>query len=269
MSSNTLCVAGCSFSTPSKTHPETHFSELLSNSLELDLENYSREGLSNGGIRIAIDEIIRLKPFLAIIVPTFPGRIEIPRQGNKYDWENHRPSVGWAPPLENHIENKYPESGYQQELGIKNINYGQTDYNFISETLFSLAESLPSNYRAPISKDAKHALKGYVNFIYDKKWKEQTDKWIISQGVTQLADAGINFLVMPGFLWKDKTEIFKYIPSTVDKKHILTNQIDPLYCANLYPLDDFKDDPGYHTSAQAQQHLATVIEEYIFEQQII
>lgn len=261
-------VAGCSFSAISTTHPNSHWSELLATRLNLQLINYARQGCSNGGVRIAIDEIIRSSPDLAIIVPTFPGRFELPRDSAEYDWQGHTPSTGWAPPLENHIENKMPECGYNKNLGIRNINSGQSDYNFIVEPLFSLAENFPNPYRKKLRKETVEAIKQYISFLHDKSWKTETDKWIISQGISKLCDSNIKFLIMPGLLWKDSNEIQEYITKSVPTECIIReNGICPLQATNKFPLSG-QQDPGYHGSPESQIYLASKIEQYINEIQL-
>jgi len=259
-----LIVAGCSFSTPSKTHPDTHWSELLADRHGLELVSFAREGCSNGGIRIAIDEIIKRKPELAIIVPTFPGRMEIPRDAAEYNWDKHSPSTGWAPPLENHIENNLPASGYNKSRGIANLNLGQPDYNFISETIFSLAENFPNPHRDSLQPETVQAIRYFISCLYDKNWKQQTDQWMIAQGIMKMWDAEVNFLVMPNLLWR-KNSIWNDIPSMVPTHRLGTNQTCPLHATSMYPLINDKADPGYHGSTESQKYLATKLEKHIVQ----
>lgn len=263
-----LIVAGCSFSTPSKSHPATHWSELLASQLDLQLTSFAREGCSNGGIRIAIDEIIQQRPELAIVVPTFPGRMEIPRDAAEYNWSKHKPSSGWAPPLEHHIENKLPPSGYNKDRGIYNLNLGQPDYNFISETIFSLAENFPNPYRDLLQPGTVEAIRHYISCLYDKNWKQQTDQWMIAQGITQLWDHGINFIVLPCLLWK-QSSVFDDIASGIPKSRVGTNETCPLQATNKYPLNDHTQDPGYHGSTQSQIYLAEQLEDHIVKHKFL
>ena len=71
-----LMVAGCSFSAVSQTHPGTAWSEVLAKKLGWRLTNLARQGCSNGGIRVQIDEIRRQRPDFAVITPTFWDRME-------------------------------------------------------------------------------------------------------------------------------------------------------------------------------------------------
>jgi hypothetical protein len=85
-----LMVAGCSFSAVSKTLPGTSWSEVLAEKLgNWELINLARQGCSNGGIRIQIEEIRRQRPNFAIITPTFWDRMEIPANSVPYDWNQN------------------------------------------------------------------------------------------------------------------------------------------------------------------------------------
>jgi hypothetical protein len=141
-----LMVAGCSFSAVSKTLPGTAWSEVLAKRLGWDLTNLARQGCSNGGIRIQIDEIRRQRPDFAIITPTFWDRMEIPANSAPYNWDQ-KPSSGENPPLERHLQNRTLGNGYRREDGIRNVNYGTEPSNMICETIFTLAENFDHPYR--------------------------------------------------------------------------------------------------------------------------
>ena len=117
-----LMVAGCSFSAPSQTLPGTSWSENLAHMLgDWDLVNLARQGCSNGGIRIQIEEIRRQRPDFAVIGPTFWDRMEIPANSAPYDW-SQPPSSGENPPLERHLQNRNLGNGNCREDGIRNVN---------------------------------------------------------------------------------------------------------------------------------------------------
>ena len=63
-----LMVAGCSFSAVSQSQPGSAWSERLAEKLgNWELVNLARQGCSNGGIRIQMDEIRRQRPDFAVI----------------------------------------------------------------------------------------------------------------------------------------------------------------------------------------------------------
>jgi hypothetical protein len=178
-----LMVAGCSFSAPTKSNDGTSWSEVLAARLGWDLVNLARQGCSNGGIRIQMEEIRKQQPDFAIVTPTFWDRMEIPANSAPYDW-TQPPSRGEGPPLEKHLQDRTRGNGYRREDGLKNVNYGKEPSNMICETIFTLAENFDHPYRmARISRDAQRGVQAWIDSIYDNAWKKQQDEWIIHEGI--------------------------------------------------------------------------------------
>jgi len=253
-----LMVAGCSFSAVSKTLPGTSWSEVLAKKLGWDLVNLARQGCSNGGIRLQIEEIRRQKPDFAIVSGTFWDRMEIPATAAPYDWTQK--SGGWNPPLERHLQDRTKKNGYNRKDGINNVNYGNNNYNMICETIFSLAENYDHPYRSGlISKQAQTGIRHWIDSIYDTNWKKQMDEWIITEGVLQMFHDGLNFLVLPNLLWQfdpaNNNQWRQAFPDLVPNHYI---NLDPAQspqaiCGNNL----FKgEDPGYHSSAAGQEIIA-------------
>ena len=250
-----LMVAGCSFSAVSQSLPGTSWSEVLAEKLNWDLINLARQGCSNGGIRIQIDEIRRQRPDFAIVSPTFWDRMEIPASSAPYDWEHNVPG-GENPPLERHLQNRELKNGYDRRDGIDNINYGNNNYNMICETIFSLAENYPHPYRSgKISKDAQRGVRAWIDSIYDNSWKKQMDEWIIVEGILQMYLDGIKFLVLPNLLWpfdpNNQTQWRDAFPKNIPDCYIQLEsmQSPQAICGN----NPFKgEDPGYHGNEQSQ-----------------
>jgi hypothetical protein len=254
-----LMVAGCSFSAVSKTLPGTSWSEILAARLGWDLVNLARQGCSNGGIRIQIDEIIRQRPDFAIVSATFWDRMEIPANSAPYDW-SQAPSAGENPPLERHLQNRKLGVGYCRQDGIRNVNYGQEPSNMICETIFTLAENFDHPYRmARISKDAQRGIRTWIDTIYDNEWKKQCDEWIIRDGVVQMWFAGIKFLFLPNLLWPFDpampTQWRDIFPTAIPDQYLLISpdESPQAICGN----NPFAgEDPGYHSSPLGQQIIA-------------
>ena len=259
-----LMVAGCSFSAVSKTLPGTAWSERLAERLGWDLINLARQGCSNGGIRIQIDEIRRQQPDLAIIGPTFWDRMEIPADSAPYDW-SQAPSAGENPPLERHLQDRNRGYGYRREDGIRNVNYGREPSNMICETIFTLAENYDHPYRsAQIDRNTQQAMKQYVNFLYDSEWKRQQDEWIMRDGIMQLFYSGIPFLLVANNLW-NSNDVRSAIPSVVPDQYLtLEYEETPAYATNTWPFEG-KIDPGYHGDPKSQEYLAEVYYKKICE----
>ena len=260
-----LIVAGCSFSGPSETLPGTSYAEVLAKKLDWDLVHLARQGCSNGGIRIQIDEIIRQQPDFAIIAPTFHDRMELPASSAPYQPAKNE-NKGWNSDLQQHLQNTELKNGYDPADGIRNVNYNNQPYNMICETIFSLAENYPHPYRSRrIDKDTQSAVKQYVNHIYDSNWKLQMDTWIMRDGIVQAYLAGIKFIVLPDNLWNAAT-VRDIIPSIVPGKYLITdNNKLPQHATWLYPFTG--EDPGYHGAPESQQFLADIYYEIITEWQ--
>ena len=251
-----LIVAGCSFSGPSETLPGTSYAEVLASKLDWDLVHLARQGCSNGGIRIQIDEIIRQRPDFAVIAPSFHDRMEIPASAAPYKFRSDD-YKGPGSDLQQHLQNTELKNGYDPADGIRNVNYNNQPYNMICETIFSLAENYTHPYRSRlIDKDTQAAVKQYINHIYDSNWKLQMDTWIMRDGIVQAYLAGVKFIVLPDNLWNAST-VRDIIPSIVPDRYLITdNNKLPQHATWLYPFTG--EDPGYHGAPESQQFLADI-----------
>jgi hypothetical protein len=251
-----LMVAGCSFSAPSQRLPGTSWSEVLADQLGWDLVNLARQGCSNGGVRIQIEEIRRQRPDFAIITPTFWDRMEIPASAAPYVAKDKSGGVD----LQLHLQNRDIVNGYDPKAGIDNVNYGNNPYRMICETIFSLADNGPHAYRPTlISKQAQQAVKHYVDSLYDSNWKKQQDEWIIREGIIQLYLDGINFIVSPVLLWPfdqhNQAQWRAAFPQLIPDRNIMLNEKEsvlPLTGNNTFT----GEDPGYHSSPYGQTLIA-------------
>ena len=262
-----LMVAGCSFSAVSQTAPGTAWSEILADRLGWNLVNLARQGCSNGGIRIQIEEIRKQRPDFAVISATFWDRMEIPARAAPYDW--NQKDTGWNPPLQQHLQNLALKNGYDRQDGIDNVNYGNNNYNMICETIFSLAENYTHPYRSGhIDKHTQSAVRSYIDCLYDSDWKKQQDEWIIREGVISMYLDGIKFLFLPNLLWPQHSTHYQswreVFPSVIPDHYI---QLDPgrtpMSACAIHPLANNKDDPGYHGNAESQQLIADWWKEHV------
>ena len=254
-----LMVAGCSFSAPSQRLPGTSWSEVLAKKLDWELVNLARQGCSNGGIRIQIEEIRRQQPDFAVVSATFWDRMEIPARAAPYDWSQQ--SGGWDPKLQQHLQDRTLKNGYDRVDGINNVNYGNNNYNMICETIFSLAENYPHPYRSGlIDKGTQKGIRYWIDSIYDSEWKKQQDEWIIVEGVLQMYLDGIKFLFLPNLLWPfdpdNQTQWRDAIPKIIPNHYLaLDPQQNPQVACGTHPCDP-KNDPGYHGNNQSQELIA-------------
>jgi len=259
MTRKKLMVAGCSFSAVSKTLPGTSWSEVLADRLGWDLINLARQGCSNGGVRLQIEEIRRQRPDFAVITPTFWDRMEIPANSAPYDW-SQASSAGENPALQQHLQNRELGVGYRRQDGIRNVNYGHEPSNMICETIFTLAENSDHPYRmAKISRDAQRGIRAWIDTIYDTEWKKQQDEWIIKEGILQLYFDDIPFIVSPDLLWpfdpNDSNQWSRIFPSILPGHYVVQDCVEShLSISGSYPFKG--QDPGYHMSAQGQTVVA-------------
>lgn len=261
-----LIVCGCSFSAPASAKfsdlAGTCYGEVLAAKLGWQVEVLARQGCSNGGIRVQIDEVIRQRPDFAIVAPTFHDRTEIPASAAPYDFRDND-WKGWNSELQQHLQQAHL-NGYDRAAGINNVNYGNNPYRMICETIFSLAENYDHPYRSSrIDKDTQQAVKTWINYLYDSEWKRQQDEWIVRDGLVQLYESGIPFLLVANNLWtsNDVREAMpKFIP---DRFMTLLYEETPAYATNHWPFTG--EDPGYHGDPKSQRYLADVYYKIITE----
>lgn len=254
-----LMVAGCSYSALSDDLPGTAWSEVLAKKLGWDLINLARQGCSNGGIRVQIDEILRQRPDFAIVTPTFWDRMEIPATAAPYV-PREKENKGWAPDLQAHLQDRGIQNGYDRQAGMDNVNYGHNQSRMICETIFSLAENGPHRYRSGrISKEAQTAVKHYIDQLYDSNWKKQQDEWIIREGVYEMFVSGIKFLLVPVLLWpfdsQDHDQWKNLFPNLIPEHFVMSNEREsvlPITGNNPFQ----GSDPGYHGSPLSQEIIA-------------
>jgi hypothetical protein len=254
-----LMVAGCSYSAPSQSLPGTSWSEVLAERLGWRLTNLARQGCSNGGIRIQIEEIRRQRPDFAIVTPTFWDRMEIPAHGANYEW-NQKKNSNTQNALQDHLQNRAIGNGYDRQAGIRNVNYGTEPSNMICETIFTLAQNGSHPYRmGSIPRETQQAVKHYIDQMYDSNWKKQQDEWIIAEGVLQMYFDGLAFFVQPVLLWPwdpNNAKLWRQaFPSVLPDLYIMLHEPEsvlPLTGNNTF----VGEDPGYHGSPRSQELIA-------------
>ena len=257
-----LIVCGCSYSAPSQDLPGTAYGEVLAKKLGWDVEILARQGCSNGGIRVQIDEVLRQRPDFAIIAPTFHDRMEIPAGAAPYIPKQNE-NRGWNPELQQHLQKNHG-TGYDRAAGIDNVNYGTNPYRMICETIFSLAENYDHPYRSSkIDKGTQAAIKQYINFMSDSEWKRQQDQWIIRDGIMQLFYAEIPFLLVACNIWTSDNVRDEFPSVMGDQYFTLQYEATPSYSTNQWPFAG--KDPGYHGSPESQEYLADVYHQLITE----
>lgn len=229
-----IAVCGCSFSAVSNLEKfkGTHWSEIIAENLSAELYNYARQGISNGVVRLQIEEAIKIKPDWVFINATTPDRIEFPLEPQIYD----------------------------KRKGLKNFNYNKDDYKMISETLFSIIDDHPHDYRREkVSKPIREAVAVYAALLFDIHWQEQKDNWLLNSGLWKLHDLGIKFLYNPWIINTNRFVPFHDLPEWFTEKYFLPIEFDLLKLFHKFQKELLKCEPwdvGYHTPVEEQKNIA-------------
>lgn len=255
-----MVVCGDSWMSPSIMSPNTHFTQIVAEKLNLDLICLSRGGMSNGGICAQIESAIDMNPDLIIFNTTCHDRIEVSIEGS-YKINNINNPDRFSQDLNDTNRNK---------ITAKNILYRHKQYittysdivskdpRIISDNLISLLTEDDSNFGNIYDNDVKdmkskkRAIKEYFSEIYNHQWKQQIDMWCMEGIISKLYHSNINFLLTLDILrisknieWLPK----KYIGFDYDQFYELTRK-------DILESNELFNDPGYHTVTKSQEFLA-------------
>jgi hypothetical protein len=251
-----LAICGDSWMTPTLSHPDTHFSEIIAKHYNVELLALSRGGCSNGAICLQIEESIKQNADFVIIGATTPDRIEIPLPKNKLPklfLEN------WS--IFGSANTRFGK--YKKNRGLSNISYDRhpdlstqnnfmTDPVLISESLNNLLwpENNINNYYS-LPKETIESLFAFVSNLYDPAFKRQIDCWCISNALRKLQDNNTNFLFLKNSLFNNEfLEDITWIP----QKNI----------ANIHRMYVYEEgSPVYHTLPQTQIYFAEQLKKLI------
>lgn len=214
-----------------------HFSEILAKKLNYDLFTLARGACSNSAIRLQISEMVKRKVDFIIIGTTSSNRIEYPRFDNK---------------------------SYIPENGIYNIYYtfhpDQSAKHFDKRKEVIISDTLTNIFgndynHAPVrSEIQREAIKNYYLEVFDLKYREQQDAWIIASGIQEIRDAGIPYLLL-GHPWLDYANYFQ--------KNSLRDIVYGQHTGLVPWTYTFTGDRRWHTSDKVQVDIAKKLYEYI------
>ena len=231
----TLVVCGDSYLGCYDDYVGTHFTEVLSNRLNLKLISLARQGISNSAIRLQVDEALKYNPQLIIVGGTDFNRYEVPIHSV---WSNE------------------PMKNFNPQFGIHNLNY-RSYPNTSKKNIDSSYVTMWSDHWSKYSEngnfdgDFYQAWKQFITYIVDENWKQQQDQWIIESSMITLLNSKIKFLYMPLL----SNFIPNWLPTEclLDDTHLLNNKNFKTIC------------PGYHTSIEIQKQFAEQCESTIQE----
>ena len=161
-----IIVCGDSFCS-SHNYARDHFSQILEDEYGHTVINLAQGGTGTVAICFQIKEAIRLQPDVIVHGRTGPDRIEIPINNKSFV-----PALG----LQNFV---YP---FKNESSYSSPYVGDTNAPFFSSLLGALTDDpeqieLMDSY-IKISKEQRQAVKMYISFLYDRKFKIETDNWL-------------------------------------------------------------------------------------------
>jgi hypothetical protein len=198
------------------------------------LHNLARPGISNGAIRIQIDESIQIKADLVIIGATSSDRIILPRN---------------------------PDVKSTHKLRLRDFNYDATpDSVMLSETLVNIINGPIHNRMRGLTKNAKEATAQYATYLHDVNWQRQLDRYVLQEGLWTLHDLGIKFYYNPWFNIDGELGM----PEWFTNKYFLPRKLGFQEIYHDYKLTG-TDDPGYHISPEGQHILADGLYKFITE----
>jgi len=240
-----VIVCGDSWMSPSVEYPKTHFSELLAEKLNWDLEIYSRGGMSNNGICLQIESAIKENPDFILLDTTENNRIEIQIDQNS--------NTAWQAFTVEDIIYRHPQS-----ISSSNPKFNKsprlmidTIYYFLDNTSnFGKYEDLVPDL------DCKRAIiKQWFTDIHSRPWQMKTDKWCLYAVLHQLHESKIPYLIVI-----DPNQMDTMCPWINEKTYLYPKIVNEI---TRFQLDLSKEDnwidPGYHTLPKAQKEIADVV----------
>jgi hypothetical protein len=167
-----------------------HFSEILAKKLNYRLFTLARGACSNSCIRLQISNMVKRKVDFIIVGTTSVNRIEYPR----YDGKEFDPSLG----IFNMYYTYYPDQS--------SLIFDEDKEVMISDTLTNIFGNKFNS--APVrSEEQREAIKHYYLEMFDLRFREQQDAWIIASGIQEIRDAGIPYLLL-GHKWLKYSNYF-------------------------------------------------------------
>lgn len=218
-----------------------HFTELLANRLNCDLFTLARGACSNSCIRLQISEMVKRKVDFIIVGTTSVNRIEYPR----HDDREFDPDLG--------IYNIY----YTCTPDQSSVYFDETKEVLISDTLTNIFGN--ENNFAPIrSEEQRDAIKHYYLEMFDLKFREQQDAWIIASGIQEIRDAGIPYILL-GHPWLTYSNYFK-LDSVRDVLHDNFHGVPKNIVPWTYGVSGMR---RWHTTDDVQIKIADNLHKYI------
>lgn len=235
-----IITCGDSYMSPVRDYPGTHFTEIIAAFLGADLVSLAKDGMSNHGIALAIDQALHSDPDLVFIGTTHIGRLIFPVKPN--------PSPGQILFDSVFIEHGHCVSSLRPGLNQDSylISYPAHSPEPIADTL----RRLPVAHSDEIMK----ALQYYILYLKDPDLDRYIEEALIYRALDRLNQAGCNYILVNDL---DQLCIgmnfLNQINSADQARRDLLLTLDPIITKRP------RRDPGYHTTAEFQQALADLL----------
>lgn len=226
-------IAGDSFFAPTLDIPERadcrgssgkHFSEVLAKMLGYEVYSLARGAVSNSVIRLQVEELVKEKVDFVIYGSTSSGRLEYP--------------------------NILKTQSYCAELGIYNFSYKQhpdlssLNPNFIENNTHSDTISTILGGYGDCTERQRQAIRMYFEELFDERYRQIQDAYILSSGVQELIDNKIPYLC----LFDNFVELIPYFQK--HNQRIVTQD----YKLLPFRYDTYDEETGTHT--QRRYHVS-------------
>jgi hypothetical protein len=167
-----------------------HFSELMAKRLNYDYYTMARGACSNTAIRLQIDEMINQKVDFVLVGTTFPSRIEYIIRKKEFEYTKGIYNIDYS---------------YHPDISSLNTNF-QENLGTASETIGNvLAGAAPV-----LNDDQLETFRRYLIDLYHEPIKKLQDAWIIANGISELQNAKIPFLILiQGYLYDTLVSKFR------------------------------------------------------------
>jgi hypothetical protein len=223
----------------------THFTEILAKRLGYEYYTLARPGMSNYGIRLQVDEMIKKRVDFVIFGNATAGRIEVPFKKFNREYGIHNIS-------------------YINYCSLSRNNVDNSKASIVSETLVNLSsyhDQKSDNRNAFIKPEQATTIKSYLLDLHDNEYKKQLDIWVLSSAIQALEDAKIPYLFMPNDDWVYQDQYFKLRDN--NKRLVNDVRMRPCYYDEKHP------SRVHHTSDESQMVLSRKTYGYIIENRLL
>lgn len=251
MTGKKLVTIGDSYMTPVVgKYAGTHFSEIIAEKMDYELICLCKQGLSNHGIAIAIEDAIKLKPDLILLGTTFYGRLIFPIGGNSTFDITFDQILIENPGM---LTNERATGNTLASLG----SYPAAPFHEEDiDAYYSVFRHFDKDYT-----NRSKAIKTYIEYLYHDSLNRKVEEWILYSVFHKLHLSKLNYIfVYNNFETAiEKMPWFDLNPNRFNKNYADTCRLKIFEKYNYHGKMETKDDPGYHTPPYIQSEIAEAL----------